>query len=75
MYEKQYPNEGAVLFNHPEEKSSYGPIAEQVLNEAIFQFQRKKLMEQIDEALAAGNKPLFLQLSAQYNDLLKKYGA
>ncbi|BBW96879.1 hypothetical protein GsuE55_17120 [Geobacillus subterraneus] len=43
MYEKQYPNEGAVLFNQPEEKSSYGPIAEQVLNEAIFQFQQKKI--------------------------------
>ncbi len=28
-------------------------------------------MEQIDEALAAGNKPLFFKLSAQYNDLLK----
>ncbi|GAD13175.1 hypothetical protein GBL_1392 [Geobacillus kaustophilus GBlys] len=75
MYEKQYPNEGAVLFNQPEEKSSYGPMAEQVLKEAIFQFQRKKLMEQIDEALAAGNKPLFFKLSAQYNDLLKKYDA
>nr|WP_256363782.1 IDEAL domain-containing protein [Geobacillus sp. T6] len=50
-------------------------MAEQVLNEAIFQFQRKKLMEQIDEALAAGDKPLFFKLSAQYNDLLKKYGA
>ncbi|OQP07817.1 hypothetical protein B1690_00570 [Geobacillus sp. 46C-IIa] len=74
MYEKQYPNEGAVLFNQPEEKSSYGPMAERVLKEAIFQFQRKKLMEKIDEALAAGNKPLFFKLSAQYNDLLKKYG-
>ncbi|MGG3960354.1 hypothetical protein ABEV16_00390 [Geobacillus stearothermophilus] len=44
MYEKQYPNEGAVLFNQPEEKSSYGPMAEQVLKEAIFQFQRKKAL-------------------------------
>jgi uncharacterized protein YpiB (UPF0302 family) len=75
MYEKQYPHEGAILFNHPVEKNSYGPIAEKVLEQAIFQFQKRKLMEEIDEALAARNKALFFELSAQYNELLKKYGA
>lgn len=32
-------------------------------------------MEKIDEALATRNKELFLELSTQYNELLKKYGA
>jgi uncharacterized protein YpiB (UPF0302 family) len=75
MYEKQYPHEGAILFNQTEEKNSYGPMAEKVLAQAIFQFQKQKLMEKIDEALIARNKTLFFELSAQYNELLKKYGA
>jgi uncharacterized protein YpiB (UPF0302 family) len=75
MYEKQYPHEGAILFNQTEEKNSYGPLAEKVLEQAIFQFQKKKLMEKIDEALIARNKALFFELSTQYNELLKKYGA
>jgi uncharacterized protein YpiB (UPF0302 family) len=75
MYEKQYPHEGAILFNQTEEKNSYGPLAEKVLERAIFQFQKQKLMEKIDEALVARNKALFFELSAQYNELLKKYGA
>ncbi|OAT73530.1 IDEAL domain-containing protein [Parageobacillus thermoglucosidasius] len=75
MYEKQYPYEGAILFSQMEETNSYGPLAEKVLEHAIFQFQKQKLMEKIDEALMSRNKSLFLELSAQYNELLKKYGA
>jgi hypothetical protein len=75
MYEKQYPHEGAILFSQMEEKNSYGPLAKKILEQAIFQFQKQKLMEKIDEALMTRNKPLFLELSAQYNELLKKHGA
>lgn len=75
MYEKQYPHEGAILPGQMEEKSNYGPLAEKILQQAIFQFQKQKLMEKIDEALMTRNKPLFLELSAQYNELLKKHGA
>ncbi|GGJ74593.1 uncharacterized protein YpiB (UPF0302 family) [Anoxybacillus voinovskiensis] len=73
MYEKHYPHE--VAFGHPEEKNSYGPLAQMILEQAIFLYQKNKLMEKIDEALATKNKELFLELSAQYNELLKKYGA
>jgi uncharacterized protein YpiB (UPF0302 family) len=75
MYEKQYPHEGIMMFGQPEEKNSYGPLAQMILEQAIFHYQKNKLMEKIDEALAARNKALFLELSAQYNELLKKYGA
>ncbi|MBB5323876.1 uncharacterized protein YpiB (UPF0302 family) [Anoxybacillus tepidamans] len=73
MYEKQYPHE--VMFGQPEEKNSYGPLAQMILEQAIFLYQKNKLMEKIDEALATRNKELFLELSTQYNELLKKYGA
>ncbi|ANB59941.1 IDEAL domain-containing protein [Anoxybacteroides amylolyticum] len=73
MYEKHYPHE--VAFGQPEEKSSYGPLAQMILEQAIFLYQKNKLMEKIDEALVTKNKELFLELSAQYNELLKKYGA
>jgi uncharacterized protein YpiB (UPF0302 family) len=75
MYEKQYPHEGAILPSQMEEKNNYGPLAEKILQQAIFQFQKQKLMEKIDEALMTRNKPLFLELSVQYNELLKKHGA
>ncbi len=41
MYEKQYPHEGAILPSQMEEKSNYGPLAEKILQQAIFQFQNK----------------------------------
>ncbi|WP_027408325.1 IDEAL domain-containing protein [Anoxybacteroides tepidamans] len=75
MYEKQYPHEGIMMFGQSEEKNSYGSLAEKILEQAIFLYQKNKLMEKIDEALSKKNKDLFLELSAQYNELLKKHGA
>ncbi|MBA2874191.1 IDEAL domain-containing protein [Thermaerobacillus caldiproteolyticus] len=75
MYEKQYPHEGIMIFGKTDEKNHYGSLAEKILEQAIFHYQKCKLMEKIDEALVTRNKQLFLELSAQYNELLKKYGA
>ena len=74
MYEKHYPQEGIIVFSQKREPNGYEHIAQLILEEAIFQFQKEKLMKKIDDALADGDKARFLQLSAQYKNLLKEYG-
>ncbi|WP_044893948.1 IDEAL domain-containing protein [Bacillus alveayuensis] len=73
MYEKQYPYEGMIVFVRKEEPSGYEHAAQLVIERALFQYQKNQLMKQIDEALIAGNKALFLELSSQYNQLREKY--
>jgi uncharacterized protein YpiB (UPF0302 family) len=73
MYEKQYPQEGMIVFVKKEEPNGYEHAAQFIIEQSLFQYQKKKLMEKIDEALIAGNKSLFLELSSQYNKLLEKY--
>ncbi|MBA2872788.1 uncharacterized protein YpiB (UPF0302 family) [Anoxybacillus calidus] len=74
MYEKQYPHEGMIVFVKKEEPNGYEHVAQLIIEQSIFQYQKNKLMEQIDESLIAGNKSLFFELSSQYNKLLEKYG-
>jgi uncharacterized protein YpiB (UPF0302 family) len=73
MYEKQYPYEGMIVFVKKEEPNGYEHAAQLVIEQSLFQYQKNQLMKQIDEALIAGNKALFLELSSQYNQLLEKY--
>jgi uncharacterized protein YpiB (UPF0302 family) len=73
MYEKQYPQEGIIIFIKKEEPYGFEQAAQLVIEQSLLQFQKKRLMNKIDEALATGNKPLFLELSSEYNKLLEKY--
>lgn len=50
----------------PEENMSQ--LAEQVLNQALMEYRKEKLREQIDEALSDRNKEEFIRLT----DELKK---
>ncbi len=50
-------------------------LIEMIIHESILINQRKNLEKQIDNALDTKNKPLFLQLSAEMNHLLKRFGA
>ena len=50
-------------------------LIEMIIHESILIRKRKKLEQQIDDALDTKNKPLFLQLSAEMNQLLKRFGA
>ncbi|HZG61295.1 MAG TPA: IDEAL domain-containing protein [Anoxybacillus sp.] len=74
MYEKHYPHEGMIVFVKKEESNGYEHAAQLIIEQALFQYEKNKLMEQIDDALITGNKSLFLELSSQYNKLLEKYG-
>ncbi|KGX84088.1 hypothetical protein N783_19130 [Pontibacillus marinus BH030004 = DSM 16465] len=47
-------------------------VAENVLKTSISEYQTKKLMEQIDQALDSGDQERFLELSQQLNQLQKK---
>ena len=49
-------------------------LIEMIINESILIYQRKNLEKQIDDALDTKNKPLFLQLSTEMNQLLKRFG-
>ncbi|WP_095532803.1 ReoY family proteolytic degradation factor [Domibacillus mangrovi] len=46
-------------------------LAEQFLKWSVYEFQRDRLNEKIDEALDRGDKECFLQLTDQLNDLAK----
>jgi uncharacterized protein YpiB (UPF0302 family) len=43
--------------------------AESVLDDSLYKYQQQKLYDQIDAALDAGNKELFLQLSNELQDM------
>ncbi|WP_096154866.1 MULTISPECIES: IDEAL domain-containing protein [Bacillus] len=47
--------------------------AQLVVDQSIFSFHKARLMKEIDNALTEGNKPIFLELSKQYNELTEKY--
>jgi len=74
MYEKHYPQEGIIIFSQKREPNGYEHIAQLILDNALFQFQKEKLMKKIDDSLINGDKVQFLHLSAQYKKLLEKYG-
>lgn len=49
-------------------------IIEMIIHEAILINKRKKLEQQIDHALDTQNKSLFLQLSNEMKQLMKRFG-
>ena len=49
-------------------------LIEMIINESILICQRRNLEKRIDDALDTRNKPLFLQLSTEMNQLLKRFG-
>jgi uncharacterized protein YpiB (UPF0302 family) len=52
-----------------DESSILDIYIEMIIGEAIFNHQLKLLEEKINDALDSNNKPLFLELSAQYAKL------
>lgn len=49
---------------HPEENQD-SQFAEMVLNNALLDFRRDKILKEIDRSLQARNKELFLQLTEE----------
>ncbi|KMY49042.1 IDEAL domain-containing protein [Peribacillus loiseleuriae] len=47
---------------------------EMIIHESILINKRTQLEQQIDQALDKRNKPLFLKLSSEINELLKMFG-
>ncbi|MBL4952449.1 IDEAL domain-containing protein [Neobacillus sp. OS1-32] len=58
------------LLNSPQQPNDYtdSEFAEMFLNHVLVQFQKEKILKEIDRTLQEGNKELFLQLT----DELKK---
>ncbi|RAL21073.1 YpiB family protein [Thermoflavimicrobium daqui] len=71
------PEYAAVLEGNPMEKQDLvqdkllGLFAEILLDHAVLDFKQKQLYKQIDEALAAGDREAFLQLSEQWREILE----
>lgn len=66
-------NEIMIVPQNSESTRQYSCVAEMVLDESLFSFQKQKLMEQIDDVLVRRDEELFIELSEQYNKLLEKY--
>ncbi|MFJ7976041.1 IDEAL domain-containing protein [Peribacillus sp. JNUCC 23] len=47
---------------------------EMIIHESILINKRTQLEQQIDQALDERNKPLFLKLSSEMNELIKMFG-
>lgn len=69
----QFQNYEPTLEAFNDSVITYADMAEIILEKAIFSFKKEKLMREIDSALANLNKEQFIQLSNNYNKLLKKY--
>ncbi|MCM3767459.1 IDEAL domain-containing protein [Neobacillus niacini] len=55
------------LLNSPQhsDENTDSVIAEMFLNNALLEFKREKIREEIDQTLLDGNKELFLKLTEQ----------
>lgn len=72
-FNKEEKNELIVIPSSVEEESIYEQVAEMVLSQSLFTFQKSKLMEQIDYTLVNRDEQLFMHLSSQYINLLSQY--
>lgn len=76
-FPKQPPSEQylAVLEENPfipsymQISSEDKQVAQKMLSKSVYEFQQGNLLQQIDEALDAGDKEKFLELTALLNDL------
>lgn len=48
-------------------------VAQIIVDSSVFQFHKSRLMNEIDRALAAGNRKKFKTLSSEYNELLEQF--
>ncbi|CAG9620630.1 IDEAL domain-containing protein [Sutcliffiella rhizosphaerae] len=48
-------------------------LAQIIVDSSVFQFHKKRLMKEIDDALSKGNRQQFITLSKDYNCLLKQF--
>lgn len=65
-------NEVMLVSNSQMEQANLEQVAQMVLEHALLSFRKNRIMEKIDEALANKDEQLFLNLSAEYRDLLSK---
>lgn len=70
MYEKY---NDMALISQPYDLTDYKQAAQFVIEQALFRFERDRLMRDIDQSLEQRDEALFLTLSAQYNELLQRY--
>jgi uncharacterized protein YpiB (UPF0302 family) len=71
------PKFAAVLEVNPMERQDLvqdhlvSLFAEMILDQAVFEFEKERLLQKIDDALAAGDKERFYLLCEEYQELLK----
>ncbi|WP_297992059.1 IDEAL domain-containing protein [Anoxybacillus sp.] len=70
MYEKY---NDMALVSQPYDLTDYKQVAQFVIEQALFRYERDRLMRDIDQSLEQRDEALFLTLSAQYNELLQRY--
>ncbi|MCG3083683.1 IDEAL domain-containing protein [Anoxybacillus sp. LAT_35] len=71
MFEKY--NDMTLVSQPHDLANGYKEAAQFVIEQALFQFERDRLMRDIDKALEERDKALFLTLSTQYNELRDRY--
>lgn len=70
MYDKY---NDMALVSQPYDLADYKQAAQFIIEQALFRFERDRLMRDIDQSLEQRDEALFLTLSAQYNELLQRY--
>lgn len=54
-------------------KNATAAYIDSLLNDILFKQEKQKLMKAIDQSLDEGNRQSFIELSAQLNELEKKF--
>ncbi|EMT46151.1 IDEAL domain-containing protein [Anoxybacillus flavithermus] len=70
MYEKY---NDMALVSQPYDLTDYKQAAQFIIEQALFRYERDRLMRDIDQSLEQRDEALFLTLSARYNELLQRY--
>ncbi|WP_339170628.1 IDEAL domain-containing protein [Anoxybacillus sp. FSL W8-1294] len=70
MYEKY---NDMALVSQPYDLADYKQAAQFIIEQALFRYERDRLMRDIDQSLEQRDEALFLTLSARYNELLQRY--
>jgi len=48
-------------------------MAQLIVDSSVFQYHKKRLMKEIDQALSIRNQEKFKRLSTQYNELINQF--
>lgn len=48
-------------------------MAQLIVDSSVFQYHKKRLMKEIDQALSIRNQEKFKRLSTEYNELLNQF--